>query len=526
MLQEATELPLVIMAICSIQPIPDTIFIVAACNPHRGNSLAVHEKKQATVDPKEPEQSGRWLSSSYYVRQLHPTFEFLKWDYGSLDESQETAYVSAKMKMLDDTLVAGEVSSLTDLIVESQKEMREYAKQELGYCHTPKDAAECSKCCVSQRDIQRVFVFYEKLRDIYTQFSPYGKEQDYKRRATVVALGIVYYMRLSTKYRNRYEVFLDGKKLLGEQVSFSKAFEDDMNWFIDRISLPHGIAKTRALKENLFAIIMCTMTRTPLIITGAPGSSKTLSFNLALANLRGKESKNSDLRNTSLFPKLDQYFYQCSRRTTANEIEKVYLQAVNRQYSRTRAKLPIYCVMFMDEAGLPPARHEALKVLHSPLDKPKISFVAITNNILDAAKSNRAVSLFRPNKSTEELETLAKGCLCSDPQNPPPQLKDDIERIVNFCPAYQRVIQNPMFTNFFGLRDFIYFICFLGRKIDQGGNLSPQLVLQGLERNFNGVQDAAKIVWNEFLSTVCYAIYSILVQHHVMVYNYFISDEC
>ena len=50
----------------------------------------------------------------------------------------------------------------------------------------------------------------------------------------------------------------------------------------------------------------------------------------------------------------------------------------------------------MDEAGLPEDSHESLKALHYFLDSPKVAFVAITNRVLDAAKTNRAISLFRP----------------------------------------------------------------------------------------------------------------------------------
>ena len=64
-----------------------------------------------------------------------------------------------------------------------------------------------------------------------------------------------------------------------------------MDFYIKKLNLPNGIAKTEALKENLFATIICTATNTPLIIVGAPGSSKTLSFNLTISNLKGPESK-------------------------------------------------------------------------------------------------------------------------------------------------------------------------------------------------------------------------------------------
>ena len=465
------------------------MFIVASCNPHRGNSLAAHIES--------------WVNPSYYVRQLHPTLEFLKWDYGSLDKSQEHEYIQAKMMMIEKEMNGFEVSCLTDLIVESHEQMRKYALDQLSRCEVP-DAEKCSKCCVSQRDIQRVFCFFSKLKSIYEACKLHSENRDNNRHAIVVALGIVYYMRLSSEYRRQYREFLDSKHLLGMQVSFSDAFNEDLDWCAEQISLPPGIAKTQALKENLFAIVMCTMTHTPLIITGAPGSSKTLSFNLVIANLRGQESKNKYFRNTKLFPSLDPRYYQCSRRTTSSEIEKLFAQAVNRQRSHSLAQLPIYCVVFLDEAGLPQPKHEALKVLHSHLDQLKVSFVAITNVILDAAKTNRAVSLFRQENSSEDLEILAKGCLCSTPDNPPKELKDDVERVVNFCPAYLETMRDKKFKAFFGLRDFIHFVNFLRRKRGKAGALlTERRVLQALERNFNGLEDCSKI-WNLFLSKVWY----------------------
>lgn len=65
------------------------MFIVAACNPHRGNSLAMH------IIPEE-----KWIQGSYYVRRLHPTLQLLLWDYGSLSVSQERDYINSKVKML------------------------------------------------------------------------------------------------------------------------------------------------------------------------------------------------------------------------------------------------------------------------------------------------------------------------------------------------------------------------------------------------------------------------------------------
>ena len=88
----------------SLQPIPSNVFIVAACNPHRGNSLDSHSQKET------------WVRGSYYVRKLHPTLRFLMWDYGSLDECQEREYINAKMKMFNKHMPSPEVGACECLV--------------------------------------------------------------------------------------------------------------------------------------------------------------------------------------------------------------------------------------------------------------------------------------------------------------------------------------------------------------------------------------------------------------------------
>ena len=73
------------------------MFIVAACNPNRGNSLALHSQDET------------WIQAAYYVRQLHPTLRFLMWDYGSLDKHQEKYYINAKMDMFNKQMPNAEV---------------------------------------------------------------------------------------------------------------------------------------------------------------------------------------------------------------------------------------------------------------------------------------------------------------------------------------------------------------------------------------------------------------------------------
>lgn len=70
----------------------------------------------------------------------------------------------------------------------------------------------------------------------------------------------------------------------------------------------------------------------------------------------------------------------------------------------------------MDEAGLPEEEKESLKVLHYYLEghmstKAECGFVAITNHVLDAAKSNRCLSLLRQEPTDSEMIEITKGVL-------------------------------------------------------------------------------------------------------------------
>ena len=547
--------------LCSLhplQPIPKNIFIIAACNPHRGNSLAALTVANAgRLRVINDYSADTWIMDSYFVQKLHPTLAYLMWDYGSLDEGQEEQYVLSKVDMFckhpsetqklfkdeqpethkpkdqsseaqkvkeneqsETRKLKGDQSSevqkpkqsetqktktviekamVTDMIVFSQKLMRKYVFEELSTKLAEHEAKVSSKCCVSQRDIQRVFTFYEWTLKLYWKFNPHHDPDDFTSslRAILVALGTVYYMRLNRKYRTQYQN--DFAHQFSTVLQFSDAFQSELDWYTQQIELPKGIAKTQALKENMFAVIICTVTQTPLIIVGAPGSSKTLSFNVAVSNLRGQESKNKIFRKTDVFCSLDPHFYQCSRRTTSNEIHTVFSRAITRQENIAQLSLPIKCVVFMDEAGLPERSHESLKILHSYLDDLKVSFVAISNTVLDAAKTNRAVTLFRdPMEISEDLEVLTNECLFESPGCPPHNLKEHVDTIVNLHSAYTETMTELKLSRFFGLRDFIHFVQYIRHEcVQRGTNLSlyqvAQLVTVSLEKNFSGSQQFSAI---------------------------------
>ena len=484
-----------------IQPLPDNIFIIAACNPFRADSLAIYREAVSET----------WLKAAYCVQRLHPSLRQLIWDYGALNPTQEKQYITAKMDLLNKSLSPAECDSLNCLIVESQEKMREYALAHISSLGRlqPNEAMLCSRSCVSQRDIQRVFTFYTWLIQLYKQCNPHQESESlFHRRAVMVALGLVYYMRLNTMYRENYCNLLNtSDKLVGE-VTFSEAYEAELQWLLDQLQLPSGIAKTIAIKENVFAITVCTMTRTPLIIVGDPGTSKTISFNIVTANLnlKGKESKTELFSNTEVFKSLDPHFYQCSKRTTSKEIEKVFTKAINQQQNLAKVPLPVRSVVLMDEAGLPESDMESLKALHYYLDEQQVSFVAISNHVLDAAKTNRAVSLFRPKATFEELKELGLASIETGKYSAAENYEVLIEALVKaysvISDEKQRDNIQSTFRNIFGLRDFIFLVTYLRRKTSfSKSSLSLQMIVEGLERNFNGTDQFVQLC-NVFLKHV------------------------
>ena len=57
-----------------------------------------------------------------------------------------------------------------------------------------------------------------------------------------------------------------------------------------------NIAKNKALKENVFMMIVCIENRIPLYVIGKPGSSKSLSKAMVLDAMKGDASRSALFR--------------------------------------------------------------------------------------------------------------------------------------------------------------------------------------------------------------------------------------
>ena len=80
----------------------------------------------------------------------------------------------------------------------------------------------------------------------------------------------------------------------------------------------------KALKENVFLMIVSIMNKISFLIIGVPGCSKSLSVSLIQNNLRGADSKSPYFRT---LPEVKFISFQASQTCTSKEIESVFDRA-------------------------------------------------------------------------------------------------------------------------------------------------------------------------------------------------------
>lgn len=122
--------------------------------------------------------------------------------------------------------------------------------------------------------------------------------------------------------------------------------------------------------------------------------------------------------------------------------------------------------------------------------------MGLSNTVLDAAKTNRAISIYRTEASHSDLIELAMYSMShGQPQSTTTKTKEIIE---GFVLIYEQMMSQEAFSSFFGLRDFIHFFTYLSADEQI---ISPQSVVEALEQNFSGT-DHFEIILKAFLEIV------------------------
>ena len=524
-------------------PLPSNIVFIAACNPYRHgkknimknaglNVKDAHQEKKH-LNQKEIERMNKSANSNlvYTVNPLpHSLLNFV-FDFGKLKDEDEERYIeSIILEPIKKTFSKNENDNLEkeDDEIEKNPEFKSIHQLAKDMIVTAQNFIRSNNdiSSVSLREIRRFNIFYEfffkylkKKKATYHESQNEEEDKNFFEKLTsndlqfysiTLAVFNCYYLRIPD-HKTRKNLEKEITKLIEKYNSshkknykgFLELPEKEETYIIENIELEKGIAKNKALKDNIFSLFVAINTKVPIFIVGKPGCSKSLSVQLINKAMKGEESKKPLFKG---LPKIILNSFQGSMGSTSEGVENIFKKA-RRALKRLKKvdKKNNISMIFFDEMGL--AEHSPnnpLKVIHSELEydlnegDKKIAFVGISNWALDASKMNRGMYLSIPEPSKKDVQetSLTIG------QSYDAELAKDYtifyENLGLIYYNYKKYLKD--FHNqdgkedFHGNRDFYHLIknasrsmVNLGeRDIDQ--NLLNRIGINSIERNFGGLQ--------------------------------------
>ena len=254
--------------------------IIAACNPVR-----------ATIqhsNGREKDLGKEWVGGHYQVTALPRSLDLLKWSFGSLSTAQEEEFIFRRIEMIGKGKLPGDLcESMTRIVVRAHETIREFAARNVfqmqvrennDYNASLEDTRARASSVVSLRDIQRVFSLFDFFCNDFVIDAEYFNsscKNSLQRCFMLLSVAVVYFLRLDSQSRIAFLEMM--KKINGDQgamVRMDEVLDAAVDWVVKNMTLGKGIALTRGLKENIFATLICSLSRTPLMIVGPPGCSK------------------------------------------------------------------------------------------------------------------------------------------------------------------------------------------------------------------------------------------------------------
>nr|AMJ52381.1 hypothetical protein [Rhizophagus clarus] len=309
----------------------------SACNPYRLRSKSQSEAGLTNKVKMYEEQS----NLVYQVKPLPDQILDYVWDYGVLRAKDELKYIEI---MVEKELKKLGHPAFVELLFASQKFIRKVKEP----------------YSVSLRDVKRAITLVKFFYNSLENRPPYKKGHKYPQsgnpttttRSYVLALSLCYHSRLyDQNLRKQYrremgQILQSYKAYIGENM-FAKIIREEQEDYINRMKCPPNTANNEALLENVLVMIACILTRIPLFLIGASGSSKSLAIRLISSNLRGSDS------NDKYFRKLPQIYlipHQGSSSSTSDGIIKVFDKA-NKYQETTSNQYPVISVVLLDNGN-------------------------------------------------------------------------------------------------------------------------------------------------------------------------------
>ena len=502
---------------CQGKVLPDNIVFIGAVNPYRKA-----KQKRVGLKINNNNDNDKFTESDlvYTVNPMpHSLLNFV-FDFGSLNPEDEKKYIE---NMVKNVIFDMKLSSLaTDLIISAQNFIRE----------------KNGNSSVSLREIRRFIIFYQffldylKIRkeiiikeilDEKENEIKYSEFKDFEIELYSINLAIYlgYFLRLNdienqnnkndneniiniNEEGTRHVLYQKLNEIFKRESKYDFLFvpEKEENFIADNVELESGIAKNRALLENLFSLFVAINTKIPIFILGKPGCSKSLSVQLINNAMKGSSSTNSFFKK---YPKMYVSTYQGALNSTSEGVKAIFEKA--REILKVKENKEKISTIYFDEMGLAEhSPHNPLKVIHSELeydlnkDDKKVSFLGVSNWILDSAKMNRGITITIPDPNENDIKktsiTIAKSYLGENLDNNIILFFENLgSSFYEYKQEFKRNNILKKYEDLHGNRDFYHMIKYPSTKIKEAlkfninidKNFLANLAIKGLERNFGGL---------------------------------------
>ena len=516
---------------CQGKPLPKSIVFIGACNPYR---MVVKDEEPNGL--KMPGTKERKLV--YTVNPLpHSLLNFI-FNFGSLTLEDEKSYIKNMIISPIESFYWKEIGNkkddkykeeknikslehyLSKEVFEQSNKLKEISSESITEAQSyVRDKNDVSS--VSLREIRRFGIFYnffvEYLRQKRKIFSNLDQKENFEqidmfytnltdydiyKYSINLSVYVCYYLRL-TKKKFRDEFSNNMNKHFN--FDFIEMPKREQQFIVNNIEMKEGIAKNRALLENIFALFVCVNAKVPLFIVGKPGCSKSLSVQLLFKSMKGEISDNFLFKS---LPKLMINSYQGSLGSTSKGVLNIFKKARQILEVEKEENLEkIISMIYFDEMGLAEhSPHNPLKVIHAELEydlnegSKKIAFVGISNWRLDASKMNRGLYLSIPKPDLEDLKHTAQTIAESYNKELAQEHKDLFETLAVTYHDYKEVLLKNYTKkeDFHGSRDFYHLIKNAMRSLlrkakeEQDMNIDQHIIetigINSLERNFGGLE--------------------------------------
>ena len=507
--------------------IPTNISFVCAVNPHKKDVSLEGATVDSTthVDPEQRNQPNVDSELGFDVQALPTPCKDHVIPWKQLSDDQRDLFVARRLgnnrSLFSYHVPTGQIDTLAGVILTAHKHVQQHLIQSR------------SRSTVSQRDIHRTMklfdFFFDRNHDFVTG-SGRPPTQVWHRAlsAMLAAASIGYYFRLIPSQRillaeditqylftaqrqQNADEAPESMFHIPEDFSFSQSVQRAVDLYCcsDHMKLPEAVFQHQGLMENLFAQLVCFHLRLGVILHGAPGTSKTLSNNIIRDNMTGRGDFMDKFAQISEVCR-----YQGSSQSTADEIKRKCTEALESQQRHDAVgRRNKRSLLFVDEAGLvgsgEKARQWGLKVLHYYLEAG-LAAVLMTNDPLDPAISNRCVEVYLSKPCEDELAAICCGILHPKGSN---ALSDTSKQIIPACcKAFGSLMDGGSGATiaerrtpaelkwWFGLRDLFHLMRFLRRQQTDSLEIkiTPEMLMRGLERNFNGLPELFGVVVETF----------------------------